>query len=231
MTDKHITKAIVLTRVDFGEADRVISLLTPSYGKLHLLAKGVRKEKSKLAGGIELFSEVEVGFIYGKKELGTLISSNLIRFFNNILTDIDKVQLMYKVLAAFNKVTEDRVEEEYYHVLLRLLELANDLNVSASSLDLYYKAQLLKLSGCSPNLSTDTNNLALKPDKKYNFDLDSMIMIESPSGRFRSEHLKYLRLLFSSINDSRFFRLNGTGQIEDEVSPLISAMTKASLSI
>ena len=49
------TKAIVLRRTDYGEADRILQLLTPS-GKRSVIARGVRKEKSKLAGGIELFS-------------------------------------------------------------------------------------------------------------------------------------------------------------------------------
>ena len=51
-----VTDGIVLSRVNYGEADRIIKLLTPEAGKLSLMARGVRKPKSKLAGGIELFS-------------------------------------------------------------------------------------------------------------------------------------------------------------------------------
>jgi len=39
-----------LSRTDYGEADRILTVLTPDYGKLRLLAKGVRKVKSKLGG-------------------------------------------------------------------------------------------------------------------------------------------------------------------------------------
>ena len=45
------TQAIVLRRTNYGEADRILQLLTPE-GKKSVMAKGVRKEKSKLAGGI-----------------------------------------------------------------------------------------------------------------------------------------------------------------------------------
>jgi DNA repair protein RecO (recombination protein O) len=51
-----VTKGIVLTRTDYGEADRILHFLTPDQGKIAGIAKGVRKSKSKLAGGIELFS-------------------------------------------------------------------------------------------------------------------------------------------------------------------------------
>ena len=49
---QFISTGIVLARTDFGEADRILTMLSPDFGKLHLIAKGVRKERSKLAGGI-----------------------------------------------------------------------------------------------------------------------------------------------------------------------------------
>ena len=58
------TLAIVLRRTDFGEADRIVNLLTPS-GKVSAMARGVRKPKSKLAGGIEVFALNEVVLIEG----------------------------------------------------------------------------------------------------------------------------------------------------------------------
>ena len=52
------TKAIVIRRTNYGEADRILQLLTPDYGKVSVMARGVRREKSKLAGGIELFAQL-----------------------------------------------------------------------------------------------------------------------------------------------------------------------------
>ena len=43
-----VTKAIVLARTNYGEADRIVSVLTADKGKVRLLAKGVRKIKSKM---------------------------------------------------------------------------------------------------------------------------------------------------------------------------------------
>ena len=48
------TKSIVLRRTNYGESDRILNLLTEN-GVISVIAHGVRKEKSKLAGGIELF--------------------------------------------------------------------------------------------------------------------------------------------------------------------------------
>jgi len=78
------TLAIVLRRTDFGEADRIINLLTPS-GKVSAMARGVRKPKSKLAGGIEFFALNEVVLIEGKSEMRTLSSARMREFFGEIL--------------------------------------------------------------------------------------------------------------------------------------------------
>ena len=65
------TRAIVLRRTNYGESDRILNLLTPE-GKVAVLAKGVRKEKSRLAGGIELFSISDVVIHQGRSNLGIL---------------------------------------------------------------------------------------------------------------------------------------------------------------
>ena len=50
------THALVLRRRDVGDADRVLTVLTPRDGKLELMAKGVRKTTSRKAGHVELFT-------------------------------------------------------------------------------------------------------------------------------------------------------------------------------
>ncbi len=47
------TRAIVLRRRDTGEADRILTVLTDEYGRRRLVAKGVRRPGSRLAGHLE----------------------------------------------------------------------------------------------------------------------------------------------------------------------------------
>ncbi|HTS14391.1 MAG TPA: recombination protein O N-terminal domain-containing protein, partial [Candidatus Sulfotelmatobacter sp.] len=54
------TAAIVLKRFDLGEADRVLTVLTPHDGKLRLIAKGVRRPTSRLGGTLEPFAELQL---------------------------------------------------------------------------------------------------------------------------------------------------------------------------
>ena len=114
------TTAIVLTRVDYGEADRIVTVLTPDAGKLSLIAKGVRRVKSKLAGGIELFSTSEITYIPGRGSVSTLVSSRLVRHYGRIVQDIDRTMLGYELMKLLHKVTEDEPERDYYELLEQL---------------------------------------------------------------------------------------------------------------
>ena len=43
-----VDQAIVLKRLEYGEADRILTVLTKNNGKLSVIAKGARRPKSKL---------------------------------------------------------------------------------------------------------------------------------------------------------------------------------------
>ncbi len=60
------TEGIVLRGMDLGEADRVLTVLTPHLGKLRIIAKGIRRPRSRLGGGLEPFSDVHLVLAAGR---------------------------------------------------------------------------------------------------------------------------------------------------------------------
>lgn len=60
------TRAIVLAHFDLGEADRIITLLTPEEGKIRAVAKGVRRPKSRIGGSVEPFAELDLVLARGR---------------------------------------------------------------------------------------------------------------------------------------------------------------------
>jgi DNA repair protein RecO (recombination protein O) len=60
------TQAIILRRSDLGEADRLLTLFTPEYGKVRAVAKGVRRPTAKAAGHVELYSLVDMVLARGR---------------------------------------------------------------------------------------------------------------------------------------------------------------------
>jgi len=63
---RYATDAIVLTRFDYGEADRILTLLTPGSGKLKAIAKGIRRQKSRIGGSLEPFAELRLALAHGR---------------------------------------------------------------------------------------------------------------------------------------------------------------------
>lgn len=190
-------KAIVLRRTKYGEADRILSLLTPS-GKIDVIAKGVRKEKSKLAGGIELFSVSEVTIHQGKTDhLGILTSTRMLKFYSNILADLEKLELASSVIRLVNKIAEDVKDPELFDVLEQTLAgLHNGLNTSL--VESWALFNLASISGEPVNLFRDNTGLKLQAEQNYAWDnLENSLRVE-PKGTITANHIKLMRLMIAS---------------------------------
>jgi DNA repair protein RecO (recombination protein O) len=220
-----VTQGIILSRTDFGEADRIITLLTPDHGKLRLIAKGVRRIKSKLAGGIELFSVSDITFIRGRGDIGTLVSSRLRKHYAHIVSDIERTMLGYELIKQLHKATEDEPEPAYFELLGACFAALDDAAIDPRLIRFWFDVQLLRLSGRTPNLQTDTQGSKLEPGQLYDFDADHMAFVRNAeTGRFDTDHIKFLRLAFSGNPPKTLQRVEGAATITDKISPIISQM-------
>jgi DNA repair protein RecO (recombination protein O) len=222
--NQQITKGIILSRTDYGEAARIITLLTPDHGKLRLMARGVRKVKSKLAGGIELFSVSDITFIQGRGEIGTLVSTRLVKHYAEIVKHIERVQLGYELIKVLNKATEDNPEAAYFNLLEQTFEALNDPSIEPELIKVWFAAQLLKEAGHSPNLHTDTAAQKLAAEQIYSFDYDTMTFTSHPSGAFTAAHIKALRLLFSNHPPDTLQQVQGIQAVLPKLASLVHAM-------
>ncbi len=218
------SEGIILGRTNFGEADRIITMLTPDRGKLTLIAKGVRRQNSKLAGGLELFCVSDIMFMYGRGEIGTLISARLKKHYENISKDLERTMTAYEFVKRVHKSTEDEPEEEYFRLLQTTLENLNDYRVSIRIIDLWFSSQLLRLSGYSPNLQTDENGERLKSNVSYNFNLDKMTFSASEGAAINDTHIKLLRLAFDKRNPLILQRISGVENLLPETLSLVRGM-------
>lgn len=220
------TRGIILKRTDYGEADRIVTVLTPDHGKLRLMARGVRKPKAKLAGGIELFSVSDLSFLRGRGEIGTLISARLSEHYGRIVRDIDRVQTGYDLMKLLDKATEDELEPEYFHLMEQALQALDDSGVSLDLICAWFNANMLKLAGHSPNLETTPAGKGLEQNHKYNFDFDHMAFEPSPRGRFNASDIKFLRLLFDGHLPAALARVDGLDGLLARCAPLVAAALK-----
>src|SRR5512141_2110255 len=59
-------EAVVLRHMDWGEADRLLTLYTREHGKVRAVAKGARRIKSRKAGHLEPFTKVVLQLAQGR---------------------------------------------------------------------------------------------------------------------------------------------------------------------
>lgn len=227
--NQRITHGIILNRRDFGEADRIITLLTPDHGKLTLMAKGVRRVKSKLAGGIELFSVSEITFVKGRGEVGTLVSTRLVKHYGEIVKDLDRTMLGYDLIKKVAKATEEVPEEAYFSVLTVTFEALNDANTPPLLIHLWLLMQLLRLGGATPNLQSDSKGKKLEATKTYRFSFDDATFVPDPNGTFGANHIKLLRLGFDGHVPAVLKQIQGIGQLLHDVQGIITTMAAGHL--
>jgi DNA repair protein RecO len=225
------TRGIILSRTNYGEADRILTILTPDYGKLRLMARGVRKIKSKLAGGIELFSISDLVFIRGKGDIGTLVSSRLFKHYGQIVQSLDRTMVGYELIKQLNRVTEDEPEPAYFQLLEQAFEALEASDIELDLIKLWFAAQLLKLAGHSPNLSTDDQGKKLESDALYNFNFEAVAFTSADSGRFSTNHIKLLRLLFSGHTPEVLTQVQGSELLVKDIGPLIQTMRNSHIRI
>ena len=221
-----VTRAIVLSRTNYGEADRILTVLTPDQGKLRLMARGVRKNKSKLAGGIELFSVSDITFIRGKADIGTLVSARLDVHYGEIVKHIERTMLGYDVMKQIHRATEDDTEEAYFTILQHALEALNDPLISEQLIRAWSMAQLVKLAGHSPNLQTDIDGKKLAVNNRYLFSFDDMAFAEHERGNFDATRIKFLRLLFSTNPPAVLANVQQAHQLAGHCMPLVQSIMR-----
>ncbi|MDB5164432.1 MAG: repair protein RecO [Candidatus Saccharibacteria bacterium] len=219
-----VTRGIVLRRTNYGEADRIVTLLTPEQGKISLMARGVRRSKSKLAGGIELFSVSDITYIRGRGDLGTLVSTRLLKYYANIVKDIERVQLGYELIKMLNRATEDAPESDYFDLLETAFASLDDASIDLELVRLWFESQLLRLSGHALNLLTDTAGESLITGTTYTFDYEAMSFAPHAAGTFTSDQIKILRLLFGGNPPRVLSQVQGLSDHLAAVTPLIRTM-------
>ena len=188
------TRAIVLRRTNYGEADRILQLLTPE-GRRSVMARGVRKQNSKLAGGIELFAICDVVLGEGKGQLGILTSSRLVHFYHHIIEDYDRLQFGYFVIQQVTKTSENVDEPEWFDLMSEILMGLDVVTIPLGLTQTWFYLKYAGLLGHQLNLEIDTNGEKLDPERTYRYDVGEQGLREMINGEITSNHIKLLRLI------------------------------------
>lgn len=145
------TEAIVLRRKDIGEADRILTLLTPGGGKVRVVAKGIRKPRSRKAGHLELFTRTKL-LLAVSRDLDIVTQAEVIEPYRPLREDLLRSAYAGYMVELLDRFTPDNQENpELYDLLALGLEwaaTARDLALAARA----YELHLLSAAGFQPQL-------------------------------------------------------------------------------
>jgi DNA repair protein RecO (recombination protein O) len=112
---------IILARRNFGEADRILVVYSKNFGRLSLMAKGVRRPKSRKRGHIEVFSLVNFQGVSGKG-MDLMTEAELVDDFGDVRKTLNKISLAYYFAEVIGRIThEGEPNIELYNLIVEYL--------------------------------------------------------------------------------------------------------------
>ncbi len=146
----YSSEGIVLGRRNYGEADRILSVYSKDHGRITLIAKGIRRPKSRKRGHLEIFSLVKFQAAKGHG-IDLMTEADITDDFKEIRKNLAKVSLAYYFMEVVGKIThEGENNDELFNLILSSL---NKLKVASKlkELRLYFVLKLLTLMGYWPD--------------------------------------------------------------------------------
>lgn len=113
--------AIILKRRNTGETDRILTVFTKQYGKLILIAKGIRRVSSRRGPHLEIFSHVRL-MIHKGKTMDVVTEAEMHDRFELLRSDLSRVSAAYYLCELVNSLTVEKQEHaDVFDLLLRAL--------------------------------------------------------------------------------------------------------------
>ena len=175
----YLQPAFILRHKKYRETSVIIDVLTKDFGIVSILARGVRKKKSKIAGLLLAFTALKISYI-GKHELKILTQIEL---------DLPNIQLnglsLYSGFYVNELITyflhKEDPHPEVFNQYLQCLVMLSDSKGIEQTLR-FFELNLMETIGYGIQLNRDANsNTTINPTKKYLF-IGEVGMVESPDG-------------------------------------------------
>jgi DNA repair protein RecO (recombination protein O) len=128
-------EGIVLKRRNLGEADRILTILSKEYGKITVVAPGVRRIPSRRSPHVELLNFSEFTLYKSSKALMPIVTQvQTLNDFSSIKGDLHKIGLALYICELINGLCADNQENGgvFFHLKSILLELSNTLEAHNS---------------------------------------------------------------------------------------------------
>ncbi len=190
-------RGIILKRTHFGEADRLLTIFTYEKGKIKAIAKGARKQNSRLGGHLELFCLTSLVIAEGRN-LDIITEAEIIKPFLQIRNNLGHTNLSYYLAEVVDLLTvENEKHLEIFELLLKTLTRLDHGGSKQLCLP-YFEINFLKTIGYEPELKKCLKCLNLVEPRGNSFDFEEGGLVCRQCGgyadKISAESIKVLRL-------------------------------------
>ncbi len=216
-------QALILRHLDWGEADRLITLYSREEGKRRAIAKGVRRLRSRKSGHLEPFSQVNLLLARGR-DLPIITQVETIKPFSTLREDLHLISYASYLVELVDRFTiEEESNPDVYGLLLNCFDRLSKGAEAAFEVR-YFELQFLNSIGFRPELTECVVcRERIQPQAQYfSFELGGVVCPNCkpklPTAYSISlEMLKYLRhLQRSTYAEARKARIPPLVQVEME---------------
>ena len=148
---RYVTDAIVLSRFDLGEADRVLTLITPGLGKIKAIAKGVRRPSSRLGGSLEPFAELNLALARGRT-FDVVTEVRVGHAWLNLRDRLESAATAWYLAELADRSLEERHAAEPLYALLRRAYELLDAAMAPGRVARWYEMHLADELGQRPEV-------------------------------------------------------------------------------
>ncbi|MEE2751098.1 MAG: DNA repair protein RecO [Myxococcota bacterium] len=146
--------AIVIGQTDYGEADRIVKLLTPDSGRISVMARGARRSKKRFGGTLDLGNRVEMQLVAGRGRLSVLSECTLLRGHAHVRNDLGCLALLNYACEWVGALAREEHAEPKLFGLLEVALAVLDASVRMPSATFRWglEAKALTFAGLTPAL-------------------------------------------------------------------------------
>jgi len=150
----EISHALLLRSVDYGDADRVVTLLTQRFGKSAFIARAARRSKKRFGSALQPLALLSVQIGRGRGSLDVLQRAEVARPFPRLLSDLGRMQAGFSALELLRELSPEHEPDPA--VFTTAVAVLSALDAAQGDeperLLLCFEARLLALCGLAPRL-------------------------------------------------------------------------------
>lgn len=153
MTNRLVADAVVLSGVDYGESDRIVTLFTRQRGRLSAFAAGARKSKRRFAGALEPGTHLTAQLVESRGDLLRLEAVDIVQSFHRVRDDLPRIARLLYCLELIRELTRDHEPHAALFDALKDYLIRLDANEAGPSSLLLFELDALAQAGFMPQFS------------------------------------------------------------------------------